>query len=408
MDSQPNVSLSNSTGSVISIEQFEFQEFLKDDIAVVIYLIFLCFVGTIGNGHAFIIYHVRYKPSNHRTFVVWLAAIDFVACAVSAPFEIVDIRHGYTFNSGAACKCFRFINHVVSIASGLMLGVIAVERYRKACCPFGRQISEREASIACMVTVGVSILLSTASFYLYDVAIKLTDIPNLSGTDCTVGASDGQQSVFRFYSLVLLLISTIIFILCIVAYSFVGKSLYKQMRFRQSAQLKNVQKTLSGNSVSSDNKMSVSSLRHKMVTEKPEASSSQQIHDEESSMYSDKNKVTLKPMQQSAKNPMVPGKKRLDRTRRITLMFLIATAVSYVGYLPNLIILVVRAARPSAYLYLQAGLGMLTPVLLRGYFLSNVTNPLVYCFVDDRFRHECSLLYSKIFQFPAKRKPLAL
>uniref|UniRef100_A0A8W8NQ93 G_PROTEIN_RECEP_F1_2 domain-containing protein n=1 Tax=Magallana gigas TaxID=29159 RepID=A0A8W8NQ93_MAGGI len=377
MDSQPNVSLSNSTGSVISIEQFEFQEFLKDDIAVVIYLIFLCFVGTIGNGHAFIIYHVRYKPSNHRTFVVWLAAIDFVACAVSAPFEIVDIRHGYTFNSGAACKCFRFINHVVSIASGLMLGVIAVERYRKACCPFGRQISEREASIACMVTVGVSILLSTASFYLYDVAIKLTDIPNLSGTDCTVGASD-------------------------------GKSLYKQMRFRQSAQLKNVQKTLSGNSVSSDNKMSVSSLRHKMVTEKPEASSSQQIHDEESSMYSDKNKVTLKPLQQSAKNPMVPGKKRLDRTRRITLMFLIATAVSYVGYLPNLIILVVRAARPSAYLYLQAGLGMLTPVLLRGYFLSNVTNPLVYCFVDDRFRHECSLLYSKIFQFPAKRKPLAL
>ncbi|XP_022337660.2 cholecystokinin receptor type A-like [Crassostrea virginica] len=408
MAALPNISLNATTSSILTIEEFEFQEFLKDDIAVVVYLILLCFVGTIGNGHAFIVYHVRYKPSNHRTFVVWLAAIDFVACSVSAPFEIVDIRHGYTFGSGAACKCFRFINHVVSIASGIMLGVIAVERYRKACCPFGRQISETEAAVACMVTVGVSFLFATPSFYLYDVAVKETDIPGLSGTDCTVGAEDGQQSFFRIYSLLLLLISTIIFILCIVAYSFVGKSLYKQMRFRQSAQLKNVHKTISGNSVSSDNKMSISSLKMKMVMEKPEASSSNQIHDEESSVYSDKNKISINKIQRTAATPMVKGRKKLDRTRRITLMFLIATAVSYVGYLPNLIILVIRAAHHSAYDRLDASLGMLTPVLLRGYFLSNVTNPLVYCFVDDRFRQECALLYSKIFRIPKRRKTVVV
>lgn len=401
-----NHSLSNTTRSVLTIEQYEFQEFLQDDIAVVVYLILLCFVGTIGNGHAFIVYHMRYKPSNHRTFVVWLAAIDFVACTVSAPFEIVDIRHGYTFDSGAACKCFRFVNHVVSIASGLMLGVIAIERYRKACCPFGRQISEKEAAVSCMVTVGVSFLVATPSFYLYDAAEKLTDIQGLSGTDCTTGLSKGQQSFFRIYSILLLLMTTIIFIICIVAYSFVGKSLYKQMTFRQSAQLKNVQKTISGNSVSSDNKMSVTSVRMKMMAEKSEGSSCQHIHDEESSVYSDKNKVMLHPPGRPTTLPMIKGKKRLDRTRRITLMFLIATAVSYVGYLPNLIILVIRAVRPSAYQNLARSLGMFTSVLLRGYFLSNVTNPLVYCFVDDRFRQECGLLYSKVFRLPARRKSL--
>ncbi|XP_062572796.1 cholecystokinin receptor type A-like [Saccostrea cucullata] len=404
MDSTLNDTLRNSTGVALTIEQYEFQEFLKDDIAVVVYLILLCFVGTIGNGHAFIVYHVRYKPSNHRTFVVWLAAIDFVACAVSAPFEIVDIRHGYTFDSGAACKCFRFINHVVSIASGLMLGVIAIERYRKACCPFGRQISEKEAAIACMVTVGVSILLAISSFYLYDVAEKLTDIPGLSGTDCTTGSSEGQQSFFRIYSLLLLLISTVIFIICIVAYSFVGKSLYKQMTFRQSAQLKNVKKTLSGNSISSDNKMTASSVHMKMVPLKQEGSSSHHIQDEESSVYSNKNKITRNTVDKPSSKPLMQGKAKLDRTRRITLMFLIATAVSYVGYLPNLIILVIRAVRPSAYENLARSLGMFTSVLLRGYFLSNVTNPLVYCFVDDRFRKECNLLYSKVFKLPSKWK----
>lgn len=93
-------------GLVILIEQFEFQEFLKDDIVVVIYLIFLCFVGIIGNGYVFIIYYVRYKFFNYRMFVVWFVVIDFVVCVVSVLFEIVDIRYGYIFNLDVVCKCF--------------------------------------------------------------------------------------------------------------------------------------------------------------------------------------------------------------------------------------------------------------------------------------------------------------
>lgn len=389
MAGPPNISESNSSYSVLSIEQFELQEFLRDDIAVVVYLIFLCIVGTIGNGHAFIVYLARYKPSNHRAFVVRLAAIDFVACAVCVPFEIVDIRQGYTFDSVVACKCFRFLNHVVSIASGLMLCLIAVERYRKACRPFERQLSEGETKIACMVTVGVSIFLSTASIYLYDVTLKFTDIPNLSGTDCTVGASETQQSFFRIYSLVLLLISTGMFIMCAVAYSFIGKSLYNVMKFRQSAKFNDVQKTPDRDIESK-------------VLEKPDAGDLHQNHEDESSIYSDKNALTLQPIEQAANKSKFPGKGRLDRTRRITFMFLIATAVSYAGYLPNLIILIIRATRPSTYLNIQTRLGMLTPVFLRGYFLSNATNPLVYCFVDERFRLKCILFYSKIFRFSTR------
>lgn len=62
MAGPPNISESNSSYSVLSIEQFELQEFLRDDIAVVVYLIFLCIVGTIGNGHAFIVYLAGTNP----------------------------------------------------------------------------------------------------------------------------------------------------------------------------------------------------------------------------------------------------------------------------------------------------------------------------------------------------------
>lgn len=71
-------------------------------------------------------------------FVVWFVVIDFVVCVVSVLFEIVDIRYGYIFNLGVVCKCFWFINYVVSIVLGFMLGVIVVERYWKVCCFFGR------------------------------------------------------------------------------------------------------------------------------------------------------------------------------------------------------------------------------------------------------------------------------
>lgn len=38
------------------IEQFELEEFFRDDVVVVVYLIFLCVVGMIGNGYVFIVY----------------------------------------------------------------------------------------------------------------------------------------------------------------------------------------------------------------------------------------------------------------------------------------------------------------------------------------------------------------
>jgi hypothetical protein len=55
--------------SHLTLEEFEYQQFLEDDLVVVAYLILLSVIGTIGNGHALTVYLLRYKPSNHRTFL---------------------------------------------------------------------------------------------------------------------------------------------------------------------------------------------------------------------------------------------------------------------------------------------------------------------------------------------------
>ncbi|KAK3087544.1 hypothetical protein FSP39_007368 [Pinctada imbricata] len=383
--------LGNVTRSSISIEEYEFREFLKDDVLVVGFLIFFCLIGSIGNGHALVVYYFGYKPSNHRTFVLWLAAVDFVACVVSIPFEIVDIRHGYTFGSSAACKTFRFINHIVNIGSGCLFGVIAIERFRKACRPFERQFSQKEAATSCMVTVGVSAFLSLPCFYIYEAAIKETDIPGLLGMDCTVGKDKGRKTFFRFFSGFLLLLSTVVFIICTVMYALIGKAMYKQISFRRSAQLAKSSRAFpSVNSIDSSLKNS-SQLAAKNGEK-------QSIQREESSVCLENNRKVhfVNSNDSSASKIQIRGAAKLDRTKRITLMFLVATAVSYIGIVPNIIILMIKALNAPAYRRIDSQLGLFTPVLLRWYFLSNVTNPVVYCFVDDRFRQECKRLYGNV------------
>ena len=374
------------------LKQLEFERFIARNIPVTSYLVILCLIGTIGNFHALLVYSLRYKCSNHRTFVIWLAAVDLIACAISIPFEIVDTRYGYTFYSEGACKIFRFLNHFVSACSGALLAVIAVERYRKACKPLGRQLTEKEAKCACCITVVVTGVLSIPALIFYGPSDKLiNNYPNLIGKDCTVLSNFKRSNVFKGYNFVLLLISTVIFITCIVTYTFVGKVLYRQVKFRRATQTRNPKQRLtsmSSNTQSSD------------LPGGRRISHEQHIEDEQSSMQGNGNYLTnipstpTSPKSLKIKFSNAFKKRRLfDRSKQITFMFLVATAVSYAGFLPYQVLIIIQAVSKGTSIKVATALGPFNSIFMRGYFLNNVTNPVVYCFMDERFRAECKNVY---------------
>lgn len=393
-----NSGLINSTGNATlpSLDELEWNKFLDKYIPVAVYLTILCIVGSVGNIHAFLVYSLRYKPSNHRTFVVWLAAVDFIACSCSIPFEIIDARFNYTFTSVGACKFFRFLNHFVTLSSGILLGVIAVERYRKACVPMGRQLSAKEAKYACFITVVVSFVMSLPVLVLYGPTLKPTKkYPELIGFDCTVLAQY-KKAFFKVYTSILLVLCTTIFIICVVTYTFIGRVLYRQMKFRRATQTASPKQRLS--SLSSCRGGTVSSDGGVTTTLKIEQNSGS-VHEDESS-YGDNGKKSMMrssaftssfKLKQSAKRWKI-----FDRSKQITLMFLVATVVSYAGYLPYLILVTIQGVSRPTYDSISAATGALTSILIRGYFLSNVANPLVYCFLDDRFRRECKKMYLQL------------
>jgi hypothetical protein len=162
---------------------------------MIIFISVLILLGIMGNVHVIYIYYRFFTTSTYRIFVLSLAVIDMVSCVISMPFEISDelnpymfqdeISDGhptyipfrsyrilefvlifcrkytkpevfeisdelnpYMFQDEIACKVFRFVNFTLAITTGLMLVVIASERYRRICRPQGKQLNERESLYA--------------------------------------------------------------------------------------------------------------------------------------------------------------------------------------------------------------------------------------------------------------------
>lgn len=367
--------------NVSSVVDLEWEDFVNNDLSIAIFMVFLSIIGSVGNGHAFCVYFCRYNSSNHRTFVVALAVMDFIACFVVIPFEIFDMRYKYTFTSSDTCKTFRYINHCVVVSSGVMLGVIAVERFRKACRPFLRQLSTKGALAACLGTVLFSVIVNTPSIVFYGSAEK--EVKGITVYNCQALPGFRKNIFYKMYNGFLLILSTSIFLICTVMYIFVGRVLYKQMKFRMEVQ------------------QTQRAPQQSMINDDVESeSSSVMLSTRESSSQGGKKNVlrSLSSVSMNALNRLSTKRKKfgVNRSRRITVMFIVATGVSYIGVFPNSVLLIIKAANKSYYRTMSAELGSFIRFLLRGYFLSNVTNPIVYSFFDDRFRRECRNLYSRL------------
>ncbi|XP_060066018.1 bombesin receptor subtype-3-like [Ylistrum balloti] len=211
---------------------------LNDDVTrallpVIIIIACLMFIGFIGNPLVIYFYGCRTKTTPSYMFIVTLAIFDMISCTISMPFEIYELCHFYTFDSPEACRTLRFINYFASIASGATLIAIAVDRYRKICKPFDKQISIKLAKVIIVLVVMFSLLTSWPSLVFYTVVrVNVTEDPELVGFDCTTRRDDDFKSYITIYNLILFPIFIISIIVLVVLYSLVGRQLFQLKNFR--------------------------------------------------------------------------------------------------------------------------------------------------------------------------------
>nr|KAG5712473.1 hypothetical protein BaRGS_011447 [Batillaria attramentaria] len=190
-------------------------------------------LGVLGNSLVLYVYNRRLRKGTIRWFIQALAVFDLLSCLVAIPGEIVDMRINYTFGHSPMCQVLRTVSMFCTVASGMTLVVVAVERYKRICTPLGRQITPREAQIIVGVCTGVAAMCAAPASVLYGEQTTPTDDPRINGSDCST-ADTFINTVFplAFSSFQCLLFVGGALVL-VVLYSLIGRKIWSHAHFRK-------------------------------------------------------------------------------------------------------------------------------------------------------------------------------
>ncbi|XP_060066812.1 5-hydroxytryptamine receptor 1F-like [Ylistrum balloti] len=407
-----------STNVTYSLEDEDYDEFRKTGIPITVYLIVLCVLGTIGNVHVFLVYLLRYKSNIYKTFVLCLAAVDFLGCTFCIPASLYIIRHPNTIQSLAFCKINRAITYFVGAYSLLLLDCIAVERYRKVCQATRAQFTIKITRIVCAINFAfVVIVIVIPVTIIYGINQKTTKAHSLTGYECTVLESFKNATLTKIYRGFVFLIFLALVIVSVVLYILIGKKIYTHKNKTSTSSKQHAMSQLKQNvckSVSSED-----GENQTRTSEVEPMNSTKALNDKsESAIVTEKCVITTDPRNPEIKRNKSERenqtrattgtekkylhtlnerkRKKLDRSRNITMIFLVVSILSFGGYLPYLITTLIRNISRSTFENFAENYETLDIFIRWMIFLNNAINPLVYGFMDKKFRSELQTCYVRM------------
>lgn len=348
------------------------QVLLPDTICLAVYLL----IGIVGNITVLYIYLVRIY-SESRFFIPVLSTMDLlgviVNCSFSMSINLLPVR----FDSDIACKVIWFFAMTTTGASAYTLLVIAVDRYRKICKPFRKQMTRRWKRLSVVIVVALIVLLSIPCFFFYGSAQVENNDNKLIGFRCTSVTGGMPKFALIFKGVLFLTVVTELTAL-IVLYVFIGRVLFKQIKF--SGQKKTVAATeASGTSVTyesgtletDDEKRPGTHIHNDGISISVAASY-------ESGQTSNGVKSITEAQMRKRR---IPG-------FRISFMFMIITAVYIVCFLPKLIMMVWESRKSDFWQTMSDSEMGLFRFLYTLFIINNIANPFIYGFLDKKFQTE--------------------
>ncbi|XP_071102839.1 orexin/Hypocretin receptor type 1-like [Haliotis cracherodii] len=355
---------------------------------VMVYLGILMIVGLVGNCLVLYVHFRKFNPSTTRTYVVSLAFFDLLSCLISVPGEIVDLRFSFTFEAVALCKAERFCTTFTSLASGFTLMAVAVDRFRRICHPLKQQLQTSGARKVVLGACLLSVLFSWPVIAIYGKRSVDTEYRLIKGIECS---TDDEYRVTKYpaiYTGSLSLIFIISFVTMIVVYTFIGRRVFQQKKFRKVSTSKSLQRS---RSLSGSDKMPASSTSPRPAPEMDRPS-----YDEGPSEYST---ASIDPHVKDFSLTRKPSfMKRLQkgaqdsRSRKTTFMLFLITMVFVLSFLPHLVLKGVQAAKRSFPGDASTAALIFYNIFVRSYFLNSISNAFIYGFCSPRFRKESKAL----------------
>ncbi|XP_063406309.1 cholecystokinin receptor type A-like [Mytilus trossulus] len=390
---------------------------------ITVYLILLMITGVIGNTIVLYIYKFRFKRSTPRIFILSLAAFDLITCILGMPYHILDMIYPYLFVWDTACKVLSFALTFTILASIFILDLIAIDRYRKICRPFKKQLSGIGSKNMSWVTVLIAIISAIPMLLIYGTAeVPTARNPNITGKACYV-SDDYIESYFPliYDSFTFLIFIVSVFIL-VGFYSKVGVTIWKRRKFNESNESKR--------SGSGQSTPKTSIIQLNVITDEAKEGGNVQIFDSNSlvtapkdsplpyrSTTSDPKKERMnrkalrlmsKPSSTAHDSSTIDHRstrsnksshrlhvtKKEKRILRITGMLFVITLIFIISFLPYLCIEIVNGLNDEFWDEKSISEIIFFNLLMRTYFINSMINPIIYWFLDHKFKEEVIRLFN--------------
>lgn len=336
-----------------------------------------------------------------------------------------------------------FLPHFVSFTSVFLLAIIAIERFRKVCQPLKRQLSTKEVGIACVAVIIGSIILSIPAFQFYGSELHPVDGTNLTLPICAYPRANQNQVLLHVYNMTPPVFGSISIIICLVVYSVIGRLIYSKAKTNEFSLSSKRYKSGSITSVTTSTTTTTTSIPKQNENEQQEqgttlilqksAINTQDQNLKENALphtsqenkerhllllqntcssneEDQKNRTSVKSQKSSRVSTLPKDKLKLtssarqyNRTLQITLMLIVATAVSYVCYLVSVTFLIFLSVGDMS-IQVAEHLGPGYIILEHFFTLSNAINPIVYALFDWNFRKQCCIMYKDMITYCIRRR----
>lgn len=365
-----------------------------------IFVCILSVIGIIGNIHVLIVYIFHMKQSNHRIFIICLGVLDLLACTVNMPFAILTQQNPYTFYETAICKILTFHSSFILITSVGVLVLIAVDRYRKICIPYGKQMSLNTAKAMCLSAIGVSLLTSWPPLIIFGSTPTQTSEPNIVGHECFLLEKYRDSHLFTYYTAALLFLAVDSFIILAVLYTYIGRAIWNQHTFRSKGVESHANMTTDkmSNAVPGTNAEANlhSGSRHLNHSQEGIANNTISIFAKPAHVQIEMCQTVSSTCNKASPEERQRQKNKFDRTKRTARMLFFVTITFFFSYVPFLILHIMSLVDQDWIPNMSYTAKFIFNTVVWTLFINNMANCIVYSFFDEKFRQELKSVYKCI------------
>ncbi|WAR16369.1 5HTR-like protein [Mya arenaria] len=348
------------------------------------------------------------KASSTVVFIRYLAILDLIVCSFLIAGTTADLCTIIDFRSNIGCKFMYFFDHWIVVGFVFILWVISIDRYRKICVPFGKQLTKRITEV--------------------NITSEDENHPQVVGYYCTNSDDKDLAVVTAFFHVVDLVTIVGVFLTFVYTYGRIWLTLRKHKKKtevlhalkvksnalnQQRTQLyampvehlsekqdtdavsfnlnstddeKNEQKMNASNSFNSGLNIANAAESKSASTQFLDVPSRNRISFEGDSIDSTQIKksasaITVASQTSIAsKNSKVKSAKKSERN--ITIM-MFAVSVGYtICFTPHFVVILIRQLTITT----EEELSPVTQFLLRSPFWNSVLNPIIFCVLNPEYR----------------------